>query len=265
VKKLPNRIKQAIWASHYGYNHLSLSPGLSPLGKFLGAFPIIKDWAGRFIVWLPMAPPGRLLEIGSGNGEYLKRMEDLGWEALGIEPDAAAAGIARKKFGAKVIAGTLEEAGLADGSFQAIVMNHVIEHIRDPFGLLRQCRRLLTPGGRLAIVTPNPAGLGHKLFKKSWANLDPPRHLHLFSPKALRAAAAGAGFEVIRASSKTRHHFTTWTWMASLRIRQRGRFHNQKQGRPLQTAGQLFYLIEEALRPFWRNSGEEYFLLAIKR
>ncbi|MBN2408840.1 MAG: class I SAM-dependent methyltransferase, partial [Candidatus Aminicenantes bacterium] len=152
-----------------------------------------------------------------------------------------------------------------DDSFQAIVMNHVIEHVPDPSGVLRKCRRLLAPGGRMVIVTPNPAGLGHRLFKKSWANLDPPRHPHLFSPKALRAAAEEAGFESILGASKTRYHFIRWTWTASLGIRRWGRFDGRKPARPLPRGGLLFYLIEEALRPFWRNVGEEYLLLAVKK
>lgn len=258
-------LREAILASQYGYAHLPLSRATRLLGRLIGALPWFEDWAGRYILWLPWTSCGRLLEIGSGNGEYLKRMQDLGWHGLGIEPDEAAAAIARDRYGVRVIAGSLDEAGLEDGSFQAIVMNHVLEHVPDPFRALQDCRRLLVPGGCLIIVTPNPAGLGHRLFNKSWANLDPPRHLHLFHPKALRSAVGQAGFESIHAASKTRYHFAAWTWTASLRIRRRGRFDSRMPSRPLPKGGLLFYLIEEALRPFWKDIGEEYFLLAVKR
>jgi 2-polyprenyl-3-methyl-5-hydroxy-6-metoxy-1,4-benzoquinol methylase len=45
--------------------------------------------------------------------------------------------------------------GLADISFDVILMNDVIEHEHNPIGLLRECYRILRPGGRLAMVKPN--------------------------------------------------------------------------------------------------------------
>jgi SAM-dependent methyltransferase len=90
--------------------------------------------------------------------------------------------------------GTLEEAGFADGEFDAIVMNHVLEHVHNPLRLLNSCIRLLRVGGTLVAVTPNAESDGHRRFGASWYHLDPPRHLHLFSQKTLRDIANRAGF-----------------------------------------------------------------------
>jgi 2-polyprenyl-3-methyl-5-hydroxy-6-metoxy-1,4-benzoquinol methylase len=235
------------------------------MGKLLGFAPFVRDIAGRYLSWVTGVPKGRLLEIGCGNGEYLRRMEDLGWDAQGIEPDAQAAKIAQEQLGVKVIAETLEKADLADDCFDAVVLNHVIEHIPDPLTLLRQCLRLLKPEGQMVILTPNLQGLGHRVFQRDWANLDPPRHLRLFSPAALRSTAKQAGFEVACLTSKVRYHFASWTWMASCRIRQRGKYDGKDLSRQLQWTGKLFYFVEEAMRPLWRNVGEELFLRAIKK
>jgi 2-polyprenyl-3-methyl-5-hydroxy-6-metoxy-1,4-benzoquinol methylase len=46
-------------------------------------------------------------------------------------------------------------------------MNHVIEHVSDPLALLRECYRILSPGGYVGIVTPNVKSLAHRLFREN--------------------------------------------------------------------------------------------------
>ncbi len=77
-------------------------------------------------------------------------------------------------------------------------MIHVIEHLFDPIGTLKICRRLLKPGGRLLVVTPNAASLGHAAFKAAWRGLEVPRHLFLFSRESLEICLEQAGFRVTR-------------------------------------------------------------------
>jgi SAM-dependent methyltransferase len=139
-------------------------------------------------------PGGRLLDVGCGNGDQLARMCRSGWSGEGVETDPEAVGNARARHGLTVHLGRLEELRFPGGSFDAITMKHVIEHVHDPVGLVRECLRLLKPGGRLVIVTPNVNGLGHRWFGENWRGLEPPRHLHLFTPGALGICATRAGF-----------------------------------------------------------------------
>jgi hypothetical protein len=60
--------------------------------------------------------------------------------------------------------------------------------------MLRECWRVLTPGGRLVVSTPNARSLAHAMYGRSWRGLEPPRHLQLFSPAALERCARNAGF-----------------------------------------------------------------------
>lgn len=136
---------------------------------------------------------GRLLEVGCGSGERLALLRSLGWEVIGQEVDSSAAQHARDRYGVEVRVGTLEAIGLPEASFDAVVMNHVIEHVPDPVGLLAACNRLLKDGGLLMVVTPNIGSYGRRHFGQSWLALDPPRHLYLFSPYTLLAAAEKAG------------------------------------------------------------------------
>lgn len=145
-------------------------------------------------MFLDDAAPGRLLEVGCGDGRLLARMRRLGWKVAGQDLDAKAAEQARRIHGVTVHVGDLASLALPAESYDAIVMNHVIEHAHDPAALLRECKRLLKPGGLFVATTPNPDSFGHKRFGAAWIGLDPPRHLHLFPLRTLAAIAGSAGF-----------------------------------------------------------------------
>src|SRR5262249_46527812 len=88
-------------------------------------------------------------------------------------------------------------ASIPTGEFDAIILNHVIEHVPDPITLLTDCRRVLKPGHPLVATTPNLDSAGHRRFGANWRGIEPPRHLHLFSVTSLRAAAGQAGFTCV--------------------------------------------------------------------
>lgn len=111
-----------------------------------------------------------------------------------METDPEAVERARERHGLTVHLGRLGDLRFPESSFDAVTMKHVIEHVHDPVGLVRECLRLLKPRGRLVLVTPNVNGLGHRWFGENWRGLEPPRHLHLFTPWALGICASRAGF-----------------------------------------------------------------------
>jgi len=82
--------------------------------------------------------------------------------------------------------------------FDVITLNHVIEHVHDPIAVLRACHRLLKPGGRLWLETPNVDSLGLARFGRNWRGLETPRHLVLFGRRGLRQACMAAGFAMPR-------------------------------------------------------------------
>jgi SAM-dependent methyltransferase len=167
----------------------------SPLGRLVAwLLPKRRRYADRLVRHLHVPREGgRVLDVGCGDGAFLVAMRAGGWSVQGIEPDPAAAGRAAQA-GVPVIAAPLEEAELAAESFDAVTLNHVLEHFHDPVQALRICRALLRPGGRLWIATPNLGGRGHAVFGQDWIGLDPPRHLVLFDRSALTRAVESAGF-----------------------------------------------------------------------
>lgn len=146
------------------------------------------------------SPNARLLEIGCGNGRLLARMRNLGWEVEGLDVDAQAVEVARAK-NITVRHGDLSAQGYPDNSFDAIYMGHLIEHVHDPLGLIRECCRVLKPGGTLVIVTPNTDSWGLRYFGEDWRGLDLPRHLHLFNSKNIQQVVKKAGNFSIKKSS----------------------------------------------------------------
>jgi 2-polyprenyl-3-methyl-5-hydroxy-6-metoxy-1,4-benzoquinol methylase len=138
-------------------------------------------------------PGARLLDVGCGNGSFIGYSRLLGWDAEGIDPDPLAVRSAQEA-GLPVRRAVLREGLFPDASFDAITMNHVIEHIHDPVRALEVCAHLLRPRGQLWIATPNLDSSGHHFFGADWRGLEPPRHLVLSTASSLSLALTRAGF-----------------------------------------------------------------------
>jgi SAM-dependent methyltransferase len=124
------------------------------------------------------------------------RAKSAGWVVKGTEPDALAAAQAARN-GLDVFAGDCRDLRM-DASFDVITLAHVVEHLHEPFAVLEDCHRLLKPGGRIWIATPNIHSIGHRLFKEAWQPLEVPRHLVMPSAEALAGMLGRAGFTNIR-------------------------------------------------------------------
>lgn len=261
LANLRKLVKDSILKSRFGY---SVDGANSVLGRMLSWLGFLKDIIGGSVRYLKSSDGKYLLDVGCGNGQFLVKMRELGWEVMGVEPDAEAVGIAREKFGIEVFQGPLKEARLPDNSFDAITMNHVIEHVPDPIGLLRECRRVLKPGGRLVVITPNIKSLGRCVFSEYWRGWEVPRHLFLFSPGALRVCAERARLIVqeLRSTAKG----ARWMWTASWLIKRDDMLPSgspQKQNLWLRLEGLAFQVLEHGLSQI-KDAAEELILIATK-
>ncbi len=146
---------------------------------------------------------GRLLDVGCADGAFLEKAKTAGFEAVGTEISAAAARLARAR-GLEVREGTLESAAFPDASFDGVSMWHVLEHVPDPVGTLKEIRRILKPGGRLFLAVPNLENAWFKFFYRLFRRR-PERlfargmkewHLFHFTASTLSRALSAAGLEV---------------------------------------------------------------------
>lgn len=140
---------------------------------------------------------GRLLDVGCGAGVFLATMRQRGWAVAGLEPNRAYAQSLQSRYGLDVHVGMLEDMPTGWGSFDAVTLLDVIEHLPDPSAALTRAWQALRPGGVLAITTPNVASIEHRLFGRHWFALQPPDHLWLFSASSLKQLATNAGFESV--------------------------------------------------------------------
>lgn len=142
----------------------------------------------------PYRRTNRLLEIGFGAGAMLRAARKGGWEVHGIEFSSLAVAQARRNGFANAIEGDFLSAPYEDASFDVIIGIEVLEHLPDPFPVIRRARTLLVQGGLFYVTTPNGAGISERLLGSAWSVVAPPEHLHLFSPRSLRSALLGQGF-----------------------------------------------------------------------
>jgi len=154
----------------------------------------------------PVSGTGTLLDVGCGDGGFILQAKRLGWAVTGTEFNDDQAGAVADSTGCEVRSGDLEDCGFRDGQLEAVTLWHVLEHVEDPVGTLRETRRLLCQGGRLYVTVPDSACWGAKLFGRYWAGYDAPRHLCDFNKETLRMALVKAGFEDVKM------HYFMGTW-----------------------------------------------------
>ncbi|MBI2953461.1 MAG: class I SAM-dependent methyltransferase [Chloroflexi bacterium] len=150
---------------------------------------------------------GALVDVGCGTGHFLRGMREyLGWKVSGVEPNAPAAAYCSDCLGLDAFAGDLAAAAYNAESVDVITFWDVLEHLHDPLETLRECRRILVDDGLLLITVPNLGSPESRLFGRSWAGLDSPRHLYVFSRKTITRLLRQAGFDVVEVRCLTGRH-----------------------------------------------------------
>jgi SAM-dependent methyltransferase len=187
-----------------GYRNARFGAKLEPslkVGRYFGlAFPRFRqmvDFTYRYLPRMDGEAGRRVLDIGSGSGAWLLIAREAGWSVAGADPDPIARSRAQE-LGLEVRTGGAEAWADQLGTFSAVTMSHVIEHVHDPVQTLRDALSLLRPGGRLYVETPNIDAVGHTIFGPNWRGLETPRHLVLFNHGSMNRALGMAGFVNIR-------------------------------------------------------------------
>lgn len=198
------RLRRALANGYRNWRFGASFQPASKLGVVTGLlFPAQRAVLDRELRYLPRFRLGaRVLDIGAGNGKFLAKAREVGWEVVGVEPDPAAVAAARN-LGLDVRKGGVESLAPEPGRFDVITMSHVIEHLHNPRQVLECAFSLLKPNGCIYIDTPNIDAFGHKRFGLHWRGLEPPRHLILFNWLSLESLLGDIGFSRIMRHPRT--------------------------------------------------------------
>jgi SAM-dependent methyltransferase len=151
-----------------------------------------RRWRASFVRWGVRSFDGGVLDVGCGAiPNRLVALRALGFSRLlGIDPfiehDTSVEGVPVRKMGIERL----------HTRFDLIWFHHSLERVPDPPAALHAAARLLRPGGRVVVRTPVIGTALWERYGTDWWELDPPRHLFVFSAPALEAMAVAAGLEL---------------------------------------------------------------------
>ena len=145
-----------------------------------------------------LSAEAQLLDVGCGVNRLLQCIkEERGCVGTGLDFKPEIVAYVRDQLKMPIVQGSLESAGLPASSFDVVLMMEYLEHELDPRGTLLEARRVLRPGGHLALELPF-VGWAGRMFGPNWWNLDIPRHLIFFAPDTLAKMLDQCGFELVR-------------------------------------------------------------------
>jgi SAM-dependent methyltransferase len=240
--------------------------------KFLARFTEIVAHIERHVA------PGRFLDVGCSYGNALLAAQSRGWQVHGVELSRPAAEYGIKEYGFDIRMVPLHECGFAPSSFQAILMHHTLEHLRDPAEVVAQVRDLLAPGGIHFQALPNYGSLKRRMLGSCWGYGITPGHLVHFAPRTLRRLLERLGFEVLEWWTPSAREDPRFLWDVMRKLHLEARFMRKrgKPGQPFDTQEYLRFLNDRRWAHWVSNRawparlvralrlGEEVFMVARK-
>ena len=145
-----------------------------------------------------LEPGARVLDVGAGGGEMLYLLMKRGFEAYGIEPNVGYAGHAIAEYGAQIQVGVSGDSVFPPGTFDAVCLFHILEHLENPVEEIRMLMALLKPGGLFFVRVPN-VEFNHCYPNTKWHV----GHLYNFNDVTLTATFLQAGMSPLAVNTPT--------------------------------------------------------------
>lgn len=155
-----------------------------------------EQYAKDLLDFLPTTS-GKLLDVGCGLGWVVAEANKRGFDALGIDQAKPYIKTGKKHLGVNLQVSDLEHFRTSE-KFDALVLKHVLEHIKDADNFLKKAHTLLNKNGILLVACPNIDSLMYWLFKQKWYGLQPAQHVWQFTPVLISKVIARNGFTIER-------------------------------------------------------------------
>ena len=136
----------------------------------------------------------KILDFGSGTGDFLLYMKRKNHQVYGVEPNKAAREISSKN--GIIPFENLKQ--LQGAKFHTITLWHVLEHLQDPSQAIKSFHKMLDKEGVLIVAVPNLESHDALHYKNFWAALDIPRHLWHFTSKGVLKIVQENGFSFVK-------------------------------------------------------------------
>ncbi len=148
----------------------------------------------------------RLLDFGSGKGLFLAVAKESDWQSLGIETAKDRADFAREKYGVEVRQEFYSGGKVEGGNFDFVALNHVLEHLPDPLGLLKELLDAnLSKNGLVYIEVPRADSWQAKIAGQNWMHWDIPKHLTHWTEAGLAKELNRIGYQKVEERSFSIH------------------------------------------------------------
>ena len=167
--------------------------------------PSVRETYGRYLRLLAEVVPetGALLEIGCGSGFALEEALASGWhEVCGVEPTRTAVDAAAPVVRDRIVRDVMRPGLFDRASFDAVCMFQTLDHIWDPQSLLRECHRVLRPGGAILVLNHDVEAASARVLGERSPIFDI-EHMYLYSRRTLSRLLEKHGFAVVRSGAVT--------------------------------------------------------------
>lgn len=147
-------------------------------------YPLVAEYA---------VPGSRVLDVGSGGGEFVYLLKSRGYQARGIEADEGYGGYSIDEYGIDVQIGPFDGSQVGFENYDLVTAHHVVEHLRDPLDVFRGVHQALRQDGHFIVEVPNVESQYHTPSNK-WHFA----HIFNFNANTLENMGRRAGFEIVK-------------------------------------------------------------------
>ena len=165
------------------------------IGGIVSRLKPVDRVLAEYLTWVKRChagPASRILDVGCGNGVFLRALGRNGFEHLsGLDPYSG---------GDLVLDGGVriqkKDIFAEQGSYDAIMFHHSLEHMPEPIAVMQKTRELLTDTGKVLVRIPTVSSYAWERYGVMWVQIDAPRHMFLPSLESLAALARRTGFRI---------------------------------------------------------------------